>query len=86
MPAQTTILSLTDASAYAQAMAGFVGAMVKAENPKAEVPSPQGTQGKSFLAVALTLQPERGSLDVWVPVTAVAEIRAAIEPVFKALK
>ena len=39
--------------------------------------------GSSYLGVALTLQPEHGSLDLFVPVTAVQEIRKVIQPLFK---
>jgi hypothetical protein len=86
LPAEATLIGLADAGRFTQAMGDYLLSIFKAV-PGLPVNLPDGikpvTTKTSYLGVALTLQPEHGSFDLFVPVTAVQEIRKVIQPLFK---
>lgn len=80
LPERTTMLTVVDLPLYVQKMAEFMGPALKGQVP-VDLSGLKADAGKSYLGAAVTLQPERGSLDVWVPTSAVVEIRKMLEPV-----
>jgi hypothetical protein len=81
LPAETTVLMLVDASYHARVMAEFMRA---AGDLPAAFPAPPAATGEAgYLGVAVTLQPDRGSLDVWLPAAAAREFYKTFEPLFK---
>jgi hypothetical protein len=75
LPAQTSMVALMDGPLYIQAIAQFMGPVLKGQGVPFEIPQMKAEKGKSYFGFALTLRPENGSADIWIPVTAVAEIR-----------
>jgi hypothetical protein len=86
LPAQTSLLYLLDAPVFAQQMAVYMQAALKAAGKSIDLSEIKPSKQKSYMGVAVTVQPERGSFDLWLPVTAVAEIRKMFEPVLKGAK
>jgi hypothetical protein len=86
LPAEATLIGLADAGRFTQTMGDYLLSVFKAV-PGLPVNLPDGikpvTTKTSYLGVAVTLQPEHGSFDLFVPVTAVQEIRKVIQPLFK---
>ena len=81
LPAKANILALIDGPQYTQAMAEFMGPIFKAQGLPINIPPLKAAKGKSYFGMAVTLQPESGGADFWVPVSAVSEIRKMIEPI-----
>src|SRR5262249_7335120 len=73
LPAQTSMVSLMDGPQYLQVMAEFMGPFAEANGLPFKIPPMKAEKGKSFFGFALTLRPENGSADIWVPVTAISE-------------
>jgi hypothetical protein len=81
LPAETSLLMLADAGKFTHVMADYMLAMFKAMpvlpfNLPDEV-KPVATR-TSYLGFASTFRPEHGSLDVFVPATAMQEIRKVV--------
>ena len=75
LPGEATVLALVDGPYYIEKMAEFMGPVLKAQGMPVNIPPMKATKGKSFFGMAVTLQPERGSYDLWLPASAVIEIR-----------
>lgn len=80
LPERTTLLGVVDLPRYVQFMAEFMGPMLKAQGMPFDIPRLKADAGKSYLGAAVTLQPQRASLDIWLPTSAVVEIRRMLEP------
>jgi hypothetical protein len=80
LPAQTTIVGLIDLPYALEMVSEMVGPAIKAQGIPFNVPVLKASKGKTFVGMALTLQPEIGSLDLWIPGTAAGEIRKMVEP------
>jgi hypothetical protein len=83
LPKETTALMLADAGKFAQSMADYLLAVLKAMpgvpfNLPAEV-KPVATN-TSYLGMAITLRAEHGAFDLFLPATAVQEMRKVILP------
>ncbi len=78
LPAQTTMLVLMDMPVYVRMVAGYAMAILGRGTGEDATKAPaKGTP--SYLGVAITLRPEVGSFDLWLPGSSVAEIRKAFE-------
>jgi hypothetical protein len=86
LPAQATMVVLMDMPQYTHAimeyMRDLMAAMAGKELPKA-VAAPKTKP--SYFGMTVTLEPGRGSFDVWVPGAGVDEIRKAVESMKEAL-
>jgi hypothetical protein len=74
LPAETTMVSLMDLPQYVAVIADFVGPALQGQGLPFNIPHLKASKGKSYLGVALVLQPTRGAIDIWFPGTAVNEI------------
>jgi len=86
LPAEATLLMLADAGRFTHVMTDYMVAIFKAMpvlpfNLPAEV-KPVKTK-TSYLGFAVTLRSENAGVDVFVPVTAVQEMRKVIMPLFQ---
>jgi hypothetical protein len=88
LPHDATLLALVDAGRFAFAMGDYMLASVKAVGGAIPLPFNLPESMKpvkttpAFLGIAVVLQPEYGSFDFYLPVTAVHEIRRVIMPLF----
>jgi hypothetical protein len=86
LPAQATMVVLMDMPQYMHVILEYardlLAAMTGKEPPK-PVAAPKGKP--SYFGLTVTLEPGRGSFDVWMPGTAVDEIRKAVESMKEAL-
>jgi hypothetical protein len=76
LPAQASVLTLVDVRSYARAMRRFLTIVAEgAPNGKEhESPVPEAEKGEaSYAGLAVTLEPGRGSLDVWFPAAAMGD-------------
>jgi hypothetical protein len=83
LPAEATALALADAGKFSQSMADYLLAIAKSLpnvpfNLPAEV-KPVATS-TSYLGFAITLRPEHGGFDLFLPAKAVQEMRKVILP------
>jgi hypothetical protein len=79
LPKEATFLVFADVPAYGKLM-------VEAFQALMPLPIPLGAPGKgkpSYLGAALTVKPERGSFDLWIPGSTAQEIYKMVEPVIK---
>ena len=76
MPKEATYLAFTDAPAYIKTMVEPFQALIP-------VPIPLAKGKPSYLGIAATLKPERGSFDLWIPGSTAQEIYKMLEPVIK---
>jgi hypothetical protein len=83
LPAETSMVALMDMPQYIEVMSEFMGPILKGQGLPINIPALKAQKGKSYFGMALTLQPETGSVDLWIPVSAVAEIRKMIEPIIR---
>jgi hypothetical protein len=88
LPGDATMLALVDAGRFAFAMGDYMLASVKAVGGAIPLPFNLPESMKpvkttpAFLGIAVVLQPEYGSFDFYLPVTAIHEIRRVIMPLF----
>jgi hypothetical protein len=88
LPTDATLLSLVDAGRFAYVMGDYMLASIKAVGGAIPLPFNLPESMKpvkttpAFLGIAVVLQPEYGSFDFYLPVTAVHEIRRVIMPLF----
>jgi hypothetical protein len=86
LPAQASALILIDLPPFAQTIFSFVQEMLPAGTVPPNVPAPAAPQGKhSYLGVAVVLQEGSGSLDLFVPVSAVQDMRDMFGPLIKGI-
>jgi hypothetical protein len=79
LPKEATYLTLVDVPAYSKMMVDVFQAMMPIPIPLAAP-----AKGKaSYLGVAVTVKPERGSFDLWIPGTTAQEIYKMVEPIIK---
>jgi hypothetical protein len=79
LPAETTMVSLMDLPQYVAIIADFVGPALQGQGLPFSIPQLKATKGKTYLGVALVLQPTRGAVEIWFPGTAVNEIFKMIQ-------
>jgi hypothetical protein len=80
LPANATMLGLMDAAPYLQNLAQSLGPIFKAQGLPVDIPALKGERGKGYLGIAIVLQPEQGSFEFYLPVTAMREIRKMLQP------
>lgn len=83
LPAKTSMVSLMDVGPFVQLMADAMLPMLKQLPLPINLPEsikPVKTD-PSYLGIALTLQPERGSFDFYLPAAAVKEARKVIDQI-----
>ena len=87
LPAEATGLFLLDAARYADLLSGIMQASLPlgANRPSNGNFSSAAKGKSSFIGLAVTLKSERASIELWMPVAAVAEFRRAFEPLFVSL-
>jgi hypothetical protein len=79
LPKEATFLTFADVPAYGKMMVDVIQAMMPLPLP---IAAP--AKGKaSYLGVAVTVKPERGSFDLWIPGSTAQEIYKMVEPVIK---
>jgi hypothetical protein len=78
LPAENTLVGLMDGPQYLKVIAEYMGPMLKGQGVPFEIPPLKADKGKSYFGFALTLRPQNGSADLWMPVTAIAEIRKMV--------
>jgi hypothetical protein len=86
LPSPATMVMLVDGPQYLQAMLYFFGVMVKDQPVPFKVPPYKGPEGVIYVGMAVTLQPELGSFDMWIPAALVGEIRKIVEPIYRDVK
>jgi hypothetical protein len=87
LAAEATLLSLLDMPRYLQAISEFMQPLLQGAGLPFNFPVLKADKAKTtFVGMTVTLQPERGSVELWVPATAVVEVRKMIEPLLKALR
>jgi hypothetical protein len=75
LPAETTLLSLVDLPSYAAVMAEYFQSIIPEGTPfPAEILKPAVKGKPAFMGMSITLQPERGSVDFYLPANAVNEL------------
>jgi hypothetical protein len=86
LPAMATMLFLIDLPPFAQAIFGFVQDMLPpGTGLPPNLPAPAAPQGKhSYLGFGVVLHDSNGSLDVFVPVSAVQDLRDMFGPLIRA--
>jgi hypothetical protein len=82
LPDQTTVLAIIDPLVYAQAIAEYAKTLL----PQFPIPEVKAEKGKCYLGVAVALHPQRGAFDLWLPGTAISEIKKMVEPVIPQAK
>jgi len=86
LPAESTMLDLVDALPFIQAMGDYMASTLKAMPVPIPFPIPTLPKVKgnpSYLGAAITLESGKGSLDFWLPASAVGEVRKLIETMRK---
>jgi hypothetical protein len=73
LPKETSFLVLTDIPSFAQNLVGALPLPIP----------PAGKPKASYLGLAITVQPEQGSIDLWLPGATVQEIYKIAEPFIK---
>jgi hypothetical protein len=88
LPAETTVLSLVEFSAYVRLMReAFVPLIRATGTPGAKLPPlPVPSDRPCYFGTAFTLRPGRGTLDLWLSAEAIGEFYKTMEPVFKIFK
>jgi hypothetical protein len=79
LPAETTVVGLMDLPQYVAVIADFVGPALQGQGLPFNIPQLKASKGKTYLGMALVLQPTRGSVEIWFPGTAVNEIFKMIQ-------
>jgi hypothetical protein len=81
LPEQTSMVTLKDLPQYLQAVTEMIGPMFKGQGLPINIPTLKAPKGRySYLGLAVTMQPGKVSADVWVPASAVQEIRKMVGP------
>jgi hypothetical protein len=80
LPSQTTVVGLIDLPQYVQIIAEFVGPAFKAQGLPVNIPHLKASKGKTYLGIAVILEPTRGSLELWIPGTTANEIYKMVQP------
>jgi hypothetical protein len=74
LPAETTVVGLMDLPQYVAVIADFVGPALQGQGLPFNIPQLKASKGKTYLGLALVLEPTRGSVEIWFPGTAANEI------------
>jgi hypothetical protein len=86
LPAETTLLMLSDAGRMVQVMGNYLLGLIKATGAPLPINLPDAIKpvktNTSYLGFAVTLRPETAGLDVFVPVISIQEIRKVLMPLF----
>jgi hypothetical protein len=86
LPEQASMVMLMNLPKYFQVMSDYVQAIMSATGFGGNRPVPPARMGEAFYAgVAVTVQAEQVSLDVWIPVAAAKEAQKAFAPLIGAL-
>lgn len=86
LPDRTSVVALIEAKAYAGFLTEFIGAIglpPSGNGGKQPIPPTTTNVPTSYLAAAVTLQPESCRLDLWVPAPAINAFYRIFEPIFK---
>jgi hypothetical protein len=80
LPAEATLIGLVDGPLYVQKASELIFPVLKGQGLPVNLPPMKASAGKGYIGLAVTLQPERGSLNLWLPVSVVKEIRKMVQP------
>jgi hypothetical protein len=84
LPAQTSLLTMVNVPLYLQAITEVLQPIFKGQGLPIQIPVLKADKTKpTYVGAAVSLQPERGSTELWIPGTAVAEVAKMIEPLLK---
>ena len=84
LPSQTTFLALVDALPYFRTAGNYLLSILKATPLQIPIPVqslPEVKGDAAYLGLAITLESGRGSMDFWLPATAVKEVRKLVDAV-----
>jgi hypothetical protein len=80
LPGRTTMLVMMDLPQYARALGQIFLAMMRGQAGAEADEQPAAIKSKaSYLGMAITLRPEVGSFDLWLPGSVVGEVRKVFE-------
>jgi hypothetical protein len=79
LPAEATILGVIDAPVYGQMITEIMQVALKGQGIPFPIPTLKAEKGKSYFGMAVTLRPQHGSMDFWLPASAVQEFRKMVE-------
>jgi hypothetical protein len=79
LPEAATMVGLLDVPRYIGVTMQFVGPMIKAMGAPFEVPELKIEAGKTYVGFAVTLRPQRGGFDLWVPATTISEVNKIVQ-------
>ena len=83
LPTQATMVAVVDVPLYADMIVEFMRVTFKAQGVPFTAAVGKGEKGKSYLGMALVLQPGQGNVELWIPGSAADEVRKIVEPVIK---
>jgi hypothetical protein len=84
LPTQTTLLALVDALPYFRTAGNYLLSILKSTQVPIPIPIqslPEVKGEPAYLGSAITLESGRGSLDIWLPATAVKEVRKLVDAI-----
>jgi hypothetical protein len=79
LPAAATMVGLVDLPRYAAITTEFIGPMFKALGAPFEIPTLKVEAGKTYVGFAVSLRPQHGSFDLWVPATTISEVHKMVQ-------
>jgi hypothetical protein len=82
LPAQATVVHFIEMATYGQLMAEFMQSLV----PKSEKIPPADTSKTGYFGTAITFEPGRGKLDVWLPAAGIRAFYLPVEILTKAME
>jgi hypothetical protein len=74
LPPDVTMLSMIDLPLYSQAIVEGIKPLLQSGGLPVAIPAPAGKAKTTYLGLDAVLEPERGSIGLWLPGTAVNEI------------
>jgi hypothetical protein len=81
LPAQATAMLLLDLPQYLQVFSTVAAPMLKGQGLPIDIPELKAQKGRGYVGVSMTLEPEMGSSEVWLPAATVREVRKMLKPV-----
>lgn len=87
LPAEANVIFLVDLPRYAEAIFGFVQTILPpGVGLPPNIPAPMAPKGKfSYMGMAVVLQNNVGGGELWIPVTAVQDLREMFQPLIQQL-
>jgi hypothetical protein len=78
LPAETTALELIDGPMFLELGSQLLAPVLQQMNAQVKMQPFRATRGASYLGMAITLRPENGTFDLWLPVSLIQEAKKMI--------